>query len=309
MNDENKTKKQLINELMDLRWQLAKVVKQESECRREEEYEKLEARLRTVIESLPFDFFGIDVNGRYFIQNTICKKYWGDIIGKRPEDLSVDKHTLALWLDNNRRALSGEIVKGEVEFTVEGEQKYFSNIISPIYNKGMIDGIMGFNIDITERKKTEEALKEREKDLELRTHNLEETNTALKVLLKRREEDRRELEDKVLLNIKEIIVPYLEKLRKCGLNENQSTYVGILESNLKDIISSFSFRLSSPYLNLTPSEIKVANLVKQGKTNKEIAEMLNVSSRTAAFHRERIRKKLGIKNKKTNLRSYLSSIN
>ncbi len=309
MNDENKTKKQIISELTDLRRQLAKVKKEESERRQEEEYEKLEARLRTVIESLPFDFFGIDANGRYFIQNTICKNYWGEIIGKRPEDLSVDKHTLALWLDNNRRAFSGEIVKGEVEFIREGETKYFYNIVSPIYKKGIIDGIMGFNIDITEQKQVEEALKEREKELEIKTHNLEETNTALRVLLKRRDEDRRELEDKVLLNIKEIIVPYLEKLRKCGLNESQSTYVGILESNLKDIISSFSFRLSSAYLNLTPSEIKVANLVKQGKTNKEIAELLNFSSRTAAFHRERIRKKLGIKNKKTNLRSYLSSIN
>jgi len=309
MNNENKTKKQLTRELMDLRRQLAKVKKEESERRREEEYEKLEARLRTVIESLPFDFFGIDANGRYFIQNTICKNYWGDIIGKRPEDLSVDKHTLALWLDNNRRAFSGEIVKGEVEFIREGETKYFYNIVSPIYNKGIIDGIMGFNIDITEQKQAEGALKEREKELEIKTHNLEETNIALKVLLKRRDEDRRELEEKVLLNIKEIIVPYLEKLRKCGLDERQSTYVGILESNLKDIISSFSFRLSSVYLNLTPSEIKVANLVKQGKTNKEIAELLNFSSRTAAFHREHIRKKLGIKNKKTNLRSYLSSIN
>ena len=111
------------------------------------------------------------------------------------------------------------------------------------------------------------------------------------------------------MNIKEIIVPYLEKLRKSGLDEKQSTYFGILEANLRDIVSSFSFRLSSAYLNLTPSEIKVANLVKQGKTNKEIAELLNFSPRTAAFHRESIRRKLGIKNKKTNLRSYLSTIN
>src|SRR4030067_3024128 len=278
MNDENKTKKQLINELMDLRRQLAEVKKGDSKRRLGEEYEKLEARLRTVIESLPFDFFGIATNGRYFIQNTICKNYWGEIIGKRPEDLSVDKNTLALWLDNNRRAFSGEIVKGEVEFIREGETKYFYNIVSPIYNKGIIDGIMGFNIDITEQKHAAGALKEREKELEIKTHNLEETNTALQVLLKRRDEDRRELEEKVLLNIKEIIVPYLEKLRKCGLDERQSTYVGILESNLKDIISSFSFRLSSAYLNLTPSEIKVANLVKQGKTTKEIAELLTFYS-------------------------------
>lgn len=297
----NKTKKQLINELMDLRRQLADATK--------EECEKLKARLRTVVESLPFDFFGIDASGRYFIQNTTCKNCWGDIIGKRPEDLSLDKHTLALWSDNNRRAFSGEIVKGEVEFVRKGQTKYFHNIVSPIYNNGKIDGIMGFNIDITEQKQAEEALKEREKELQLKTHSLEESNTALKVLLKKRDEDRRELEEKVLLNIKEIVVPYLEKLRKSGLDGLQNTYFGILESNLKDIISSFSFRLSSAYLNLTPSEIKVANLVKQGKRNKEIAELLNFSSRTAAFHRESIRKKLGIKNKKTNLRTYLSTIN
>jgi PAS domain S-box-containing protein len=168
--------------------------------------------------------------------------------------------------------------------------------------------ILGVVTDITERKKAEQMLKERERELELKTNNLEETNTALKVLLKRRDEDRRELEEKVLLNIKEVVVPYLEKLRKSGLDGKQSAYLGILESNLNDIVSSFTFRLSAVYLNLTPSEIKVANLVKQGKTNKEIAELLHISTRTAAFHRERIRRKLGIQNKKTNLKSYLSSL-
>jgi PAS domain S-box-containing protein len=187
----------------------------------------------------------------------------------------------------------------------DGSMRHFSWTGMPLPEKGLIYCI---GHDITERKKTEEALQERKKELEMKTHNLEETNTALKVLLQRRDDDRRELEEKVLLNIKEIVIPYLEKLRTSGLDGKQRAYVGILESNLNDIVSSFSFRLSSAYLNLTPAEIKIANLVKQGKTNKEIADLLNCSSRTAAFHRERIREKLGIKNKKTNLRSYLSSM-
>jgi PAS domain S-box-containing protein len=308
MNDENKTKKQLISELMDFRRQIAKGIKEESDRGRKEDHEKLESRLHTVIESLPFDFFGINANGRYFIQNTTCRMSWGDIIGKRPEDLSVDKHTLALWLDNNRRAFSGEIVKGRVEFIREGKKRYFYNIISPIYNKGIIDGIMGFNIDITEQKQTEEALKEREKELELKTHNLEEANIALKVLLKRREEDKTELEDKILLNIKELVVPYLEKLKKNGLDERQEAYVSILESNLNDITSSFSHRLSSKYMHFTPTEIQIANLLRRGKTSKEIAELINSSPKNVAFHRENIRRKLGLKNKKTNLKSYLLSL-
>jgi PAS domain S-box-containing protein len=167
----------------------------------------------------------------------------------------------------------------------------------------------GIEIDITEQKKTEEILREKESELQIKAKNLEEMNTALKVLLQKRDEDRVEVEEKILLNMRELVTPYLEKIKKGGLDKIQSTHADILESHLKDIVSSFSYRLSSTHLNLTPSEIKVANLVKQGKTNKEIADLLNISTRTAAFHRERIRKKLGIKNQKTNLRSYLASIN
>jgi PAS domain S-box-containing protein len=161
--------------------------------------------------------------------------------------------------------------------------------------------------DITERKKAEESLKERERELEIKTHDLEEANIALKVLLKRRDEDKTELEEKILLNIKELVIPYLEKLKKNRLDEKQEAYVNILESNLNDVISPFSHRLSSKYMNFTPTEIQIANLLRQGKTNKEIAELLNSSERTVAFHRGNIRKKLDLKNKKTNLKSYLLS--
>ena len=162
--------------------------------------------------------------------------------------------------------------------------------------------------EIDERKKTEETLKERERELEIKTHNLEEANIALEVLLKRREEDKTELEGKILLNIKELVVPYLEKLKKNTLDEKQKIYVSILESNLNDITSSFSQRLSSKYMNFTPTEIQIANLLRQGKTSKEIAELINSSPKAVAFHRENIRRKLGLKNKKINLKSYLLSL-
>ena len=162
--------------------------------------------------------------------------------------------------------------------------------------------------EINERKKTEEALRERERELETKTHNLEESNIALKVLLKRREEDKTELEEKILLNVKELVIPYLEKLKKNILDEKQKIYVSILESNLNDITSSFSHRLSSKYMNFTPTEIQIANLLRQGKTSKEIAELTNSSPKAVAFHRENIRRKLGLKNKKINLKSYLLSL-
>jgi len=152
-------------------------------------------------------------------------------------------------------------------------------------------------------------LREKEKELELKTRNLKEVNTALKVLLKRRDEDKTELEQNVLSNLRKLIFPYLEKLKKSGLNTRQNAYIRILQSNLNNIISPFSRRLSSKYLNLTPTEIQVANLVRHGRNTKKIAEILNVSTRTIEFHRGNIRKKFSIKNKKASLRSHLLSIN
>jgi DNA-binding CsgD family transcriptional regulator len=158
------------------------------------------------------------------------------------------------------------------------------------------------------RKRTDDALRQREKELEIKTRNLEEMNSALKVLLQKREEDRKELEEKVLFNVKELVIHYIEKLRNTGLDKNQAGYVDILESNLQSIVSPFSRTLSHAYLNLTPAEIEIADLVRQGKSTKEMADLLNVSTRTIEFHRKNIRKKLGIDLKKANLRTRLLSL-
>ncbi|HQJ08264.1 MAG TPA: PAS domain S-box protein, partial [Deltaproteobacteria bacterium] len=162
--------------------------------------------------------------------------------------------------------------------------------------------------EVEERKLAEQALIQKEEELRLKSLNLEEANTALKVLLKRGEQDKKELEDKVLSNIKELALPYLEKLKGGMLDEKQMTYLKLLESNLNDIISPFLQKLSSQYLNLTPTEIQVANLVREGKSTKEISSLLNISKRAVEFHRNNIRDKLGLKKAKANLRSYLLSL-
>ena len=161
--------------------------------------------------------------------------------------------------------------------------------------------------EIDERIRAEEALRKQGNRFKAQSHHLEEVNTALKVLLKQREDDKKELAENVLSNVKELISPYLERLKKSQLNTNQKTLINILDSNLSNMISPFISKLSSKYLNLTPGEVRVANLVKEGKTNKEIAELLCVSKNTVLFHRYNIRQKLGLKNKKINLRSHLLS--
>ena len=178
---------------------------------------------------------------------------------------------------------------------------------SPLVPSDVSKGVIVAAMDITDRKQVEETLKQRGLDLEMKTISLKEANTALKVLLKQREEDKIELEKKVVLNVRELILPYLEKLKMKKLGETQQNYLNIIESNLNDIVSPFVHELSSKLIKLSPTELQVTNLIKQGNTTKEIAEIMNLAKSTIDFHRNNIRKKFGIKNKKTNLRTYLSS--
>ncbi|MEJ2363744.1 MAG: PAS domain S-box protein [Deltaproteobacteria bacterium] len=175
-------------------------------------------------------------------------------------------------------------------------------------DKGEIDYVSGVFFDVTQQKKAQKALHKSEAELLKKSRHLEEVNAALNVLLKRREEDKNDLEEKILANVKELVLPYVEKLKNSRLRSDQKTLVGILESNMKEIFSPFVSKLSSRFLSLTPAEIKVANLIKDGKTSKEIAVLLNASENTIRSHRFHIRSKLDIRNQKVNLRSYLRSI-
>ena len=162
--------------------------------------------------------------------------------------------------------------------------------------------------EITQLKLTEEALRKSREALEEQKQSLEEANIALKVLLKQREDDRLELEKKVLSNVKELVLPYVEKLKNSRLKPKDKTLAEIIDTHLKDIISPLLQRFSNARILLTPQEMQVASLVKDGRTSKEIADILNVSEATVNFHRKNLRDKFGIKGKQTNLRSYLLSI-
>jgi DNA-binding CsgD family transcriptional regulator len=162
--------------------------------------------------------------------------------------------------------------------------------------------------EITALKLTEEALRESEQELKEQKQSLEEANIALKVLLKQRENDKAELEQKVLSNVRELIFPYVDKLKTARLKPREKTLVEIVESHLNDIVSPLLQRLSSAKLVLTPQEIQVATLVKEGKSSKEIAGILHVSVTTVNFHRKNLRKKFNLSNTRQNLRAYLLSL-
>jgi DNA-binding CsgD family transcriptional regulator len=162
--------------------------------------------------------------------------------------------------------------------------------------------------EITALKLAENALQKSQEKLFDQKQSLEEANIALKVLLKQREEDKMELEKKVLTNVKDLVMPYVEKLKNSRLRLKDRTLVEIIETHLNDVISPLLQSFANAKILLTPQEMQVASLVKDGKTSKEIASILNVSETTVNFHRKNLRVKFGLTNQKTNLRSYLLSL-
>ncbi len=177
--------------------------------------------------------------------------------------------------------------------------------------KKVVENDLKLLVEVAERKQAQAQLMEIKKSLESRvinrTKRLEEVNTALKVLLHEHELTKKELESSMLANINELILPNLHKATKTQDNANRNQYLGLIESGLREITSTFSSELVQKYSNLTPTEIRVANLIRQGKKTKEIATCMNTATSTIDFHRANLRKKIGISDRSITLRSHLSS--
>lgn len=143
---------------------------------------------------------------------------------------------------------------------------------------------------------------------ELKIKSLEELNKGMEALLKKKEKDKKEIENNIVTNVKILVAPYLEKIKKTELDDQQKVLVDIIESNINEIISPFYRKMSMRELNFTPMEIQIANLIIQGASSKKIGKIINISSRTVDTHRKNIRKKIGLDQKRANLRSYLLSL-
>jgi DNA-binding CsgD family transcriptional regulator len=165
-----------------------------------------------------------------------------------------------------------------------------------------------FSYDITEQKKNELLLKEKEISLRIQAEHLNEANAALRNLLSNKAQHEKELAHNLTENVKRLIDPFIKNIKKTQLDVRQKSILNIIESNIHEIVSPMTRKLSTGDLNLTSAEIRIANLIKHGHTSKEISTILNISSKTVATHRKNIRKKIGIDHKNENLRFHLLSM-
>jgi PAS domain S-box-containing protein len=294
--------------------------------RAEEALRESERRLSDIIDFLPDATLAVNRKGHVIAWNRAIEEMTGvkavDMVGKGDFEYALPFYgvrrpiliDLVLKADKKIERNFYSVFKKEEDHLIvetwvpalKDKRAFLWAKASPLYDsKGRVVGAIESIRDITVRKQAEEMLEKREVELEAKTNELEDLNAALRVLLKQREEDRNELEQKVLSNVKLLILPYIEKL-KSRIDLKGSSYVNVLESNLREIVSPFAQKLSVKYLNLTNREVQIANLIKEGKTTKEIAALLNVSESAVNVYRYHIRRKLSL-TKKHNLRSYLST--
>ncbi|MBN1292240.1 MAG: PAS domain-containing protein [Candidatus Latescibacteria bacterium] len=270
--------------------------------------------LNNILESLTQPFYVIDVNDYSIVmansaansenltKNTKCYQISHN---KNKPCNSIDH---PCTIDEIKRTKKPIIVEHK-HHTKDGQIRQYEVHGYPIFDEDMnLKQIIEYNIDITKRKRAEARLKKIQKELEIKSKNLEDNNIALKVLLDHRDKEKIDMNKNIIGNIKTLVYPFLDKLKHTSLTESQKTLLNILESNLSEIIKPFSIILMDESINLSPAEVRIANLIKEGKTAKEIALIINISVNTAKAHYRNIRSKLKIKNKKINLRSYLQSL-
>ena len=208
-----------------------------------------------------------------------------------------------------RQVIAGEITEFLTQYPCHSpqEKRWYSLRVVPYRDSGKRRVIVTHE-NITPIMLAQEKLRQQEKELQHKTEKLEETNIALKVLLEQRQRDREQMEERIVANIRELAVPALERLQQSSLTERQLTLVDIIASHLNEVVSPFLNRLSTINLLLTPQEIEVGTLVRQGKSSQEIADVLGVSLATISFHRKKLRRKLGLSKRGVNLRTYLLSL-
>jgi len=247
-----------------------------------------------------------------FVNQAYCRAY-----GKEREEL-VGQSILPYLTAEDQKEVLEYIKNMDAEHPVatsiqtieksNGEkcwQQWFRRGIYDDMNK--LVEIQSVGRDITELKRTEEALRASEATLLEQKAALEQKNMALREILTQIELEKQQVKNDVIANVEDVFLPVLEKLRISSLNPD-TNYIDLIERGLKGLTSSFGRKITQSSLKLTRREIDICNMIKNGFSSKEIAGFLHISLYTVGRHRHNIRRKMNITNKKTNLSVFIESL-
>ena len=204
------------------------------------------------------------------------------------------------------------ILNGENYIETEIVKHPFSNInimfnlsAGPLISSdGNLIGIIEDFQDLTDIKIAEQNLDLRAIKLETQQALLIEKETALRQVMQQIETDKQRQKNTIHANINKIVVPLLRNARDKA-DDSLKDHLKIIENSLEDITSPLVDEMDQRYSSLTPREIEICNLIKQGLQSKEIANLFNTSEGTVEQQRKKIRRKLKLKDSGCNLTSFL----
>ncbi len=165
--------------------------------------------------------------------------------------------------------------------------------------------------EITDLKELQQELARSQDALRSQAMSLAESNTALRVILRQREQDQAELGERIQASMDLLVEPTLNRLSHLLHHRPEQMELETLRHTLRALVDPFARRLTTntpPAGVLTRREIQVANLVHLGRTTCEIAEELHLSQSAVSFHRANIRRKYGLTGKAIRLATHLSSL-
>ena len=274
-----------------------------------------EERYRMIIENIQDGYYEVDLDGNYTFFNEGLLRITGYT---REEMLGMNNRRIVDEYNNREvfRVFHQVYLTGVPAHAFDwecirkdGSRRFVEVSVTlkrDIHGKPI--GFMGISRDITERKKYQAELEAKENELKHKNQSLEEANTALNVLMKKVEEHRIINEETLRNNLNKVTLPYLQKAKEKIRDKAALDSLRLLEESLNSIFAPFAHDLAPNFPRLTSTEIDVANFIVQGKRTKEIADVLSVTPKAIEVHRNNLRRKFGLTNQKTGLRTHLLSL-
>ncbi|MBP7652000.1 PAS domain S-box protein [Candidatus Dependentiae bacterium] len=255
----------------------------------------------------------IDTNMFILKTNRNCDKMWKEskpLTGKKCYSVFHNSSEVCDWCPAIETLNTGKINSTIIPIPdLSSVKKWIEIKTWPLEDKDKrITGAIVYAKDITDSKKFVNELiinkNQLERKVKERGFELENKNNAFREILSQLEMEKNEVKRQVLNNIEEFVLPIVRKIES-EISENQKELIKLLNTNLKNVTDKFGSKLNNLTEQLTPRELEICNMIKNGLRSEEISKTIGISVKTVERHRFNIRKKIGIYEKGINLATYL----
>ncbi|MBD3402028.1 PAS domain S-box protein [candidate division GN15 bacterium] len=306
------TKDRLSRLVPAIRRELKDAARRKRQAAAERELEEWRKRYRMVVEGIR-EGISVYKDGRFVFVNQAFAEMTGKSVDELLGSGEIDFYSpedRRMAFDYHRARMAGKPAPEHYELraTVADGSMRLLEVHETLIDWEGESAALAIIRDITEKKHLEDELRHSNEELQKERESLERKNIALSEILSQLEHEKKEMEQRLLANIDNAVLPIVRRLQTAP-GEHQVADLQLLEDALKQVVSPFIGTLRAMSSRLSARELEVCRMIKNGALTKDIAQALNLSPTTISKYREKIRKKLGLTNQTVNLVTYLQSLN